>query len=146
MSGPPAPPSITDGRPTPAPLRPRTVLVAEDEDAVRGFVCAVLEQAGFAVVAAADGHTAGDLFAADPARFDLVLTDVIMPHALGTELAARVRHLRPTVPVLFMSAFPGGAGIAPEPLPADEPLLEKPFTVAKLLQTVHDVFGRAPGG
>jgi DNA-binding response OmpR family regulator len=122
------------------------VLVAEDDDAVRGFVCAVLEQAGFAVVSAPDGRAAGDLFAADPGRFDLVLTDVIMPHALGIELAARVRRVRPTVPVLFMSAFPGGSGAAPEPLPADEPLLEKPFTVARLLRAVNDAFARPPGG
>ena len=145
MSGSPAPPSVTDGRPnppsTPAPPRPRTVLVVEDDDAVRAFVVAVLEQAGFAVVAAADGRTAGDLFAAEPARFDLVLTDVIMPHALGTDLAARVRGLRPGVPVLFMSAFPGGAGIAPDPLPAGEPLLEKPFTVATLLRSVENILG-----
>ena len=132
--------------PTPAPSRPRTVLVAEDDDAVREFVRAVLEQAGFAVVAAPDGRAAGDLFAADPARFDLVLTDVIMPHAPGTELAACVRRERPEVPVLFMSAFPGGAGVAPDPLPADEPLLEKPFTVAKLLQAVHDALGSGPDG
>jgi DNA-binding response OmpR family regulator len=115
--------------------------VAEDDAAVRRFVCAALEQAGFAVVAAPDGRAAGDAFAAAPGRFDLVLTDVIMPHALGTELAARVRGLRPDVPVLFMSAFPGGAGTAPEPLPADEPLLHKPFTVAKLLQAVRTALG-----
>lgn len=145
MSGSPAPPSVTDGRPNPppppGPPRTRTVLVAEDDDAVRAFVVAVLEQAGFAVVAASDGATAGDLFAAEPARFDLVLTDVIMPHSLGTDLAARVRALRPGVPVLFMSAFPGGAGIAPDPLPVNEPLLEKPFTVATLLQAVRAILG-----
>jgi CheY-like chemotaxis protein len=146
MSGEPAPPSITDGRPKqppPAPPRARTVLLAEDDDAVRGFVIAVLEQAGFVVVSAPDGRAAGDRFAADPARFDLVLTDVIMPHALGTELAARVRALRPEVPILFMSAFPGGAGIAPEPLPPNEALVEKPFTVAKLLEAINEALPRS---
>ncbi len=143
MSCPPAPPSVTDDHPrppTPGPRR-RTVLVAEDDPAVRGFVCTVLAQAGFEVVPAPDGRAAGDLFAAAPARFDLVLTDVIMPHALGTELAARVRRARPGVPVLFMSAFPGGAGVAPDPLPSDEPLLEKPFTVADLLLAVRAALG-----
>src|SRR6266480_4931038 len=115
MSGQPAPPSVMDGHPKSpppaAPAVPRTVLLAEDDDAVRDFVRAVLEQAGFAVVAAPDGRAAGDLFAADPDRFALVLTDVIMPHAIGPELAARVRALRPGRPVLFMSAFPGGPGI-----------------------------------
>ncbi len=140
MSVPPAPLPTTDGRtncPTASGVHPHTVLVAEDDDAVRVFVTAVLETSGFVVVSAPDGLTAGDTFAADPDRFDLVLTDVIMPYALGTELALRVRALRPTVPVLFMSAFPGGAGTAPEPLSPDEPLLEKPFTVAALLATVN---------
>lgn len=138
MSVPPAPPSTANGRTLPRPhTGPRTVLVAEDDDAVRTFVTAVLETAGYVVVSAPDGLTAGDTFADDPDRFDLVLTDVIMPYALGTEFALRVRALRPAVPVLFMSAFPGGAGIAPEPLPPNEPLLEKPFTVAALLAAVN---------
>jgi two-component system, cell cycle response regulator CpdR len=132
-----------DGHPkhVPGPAGPRTVLLAEDDDAVREFVRTVLEQAGFAVVTAADGRAAGDLFAAAPDRFALVLTDVIMPHAIGPELAARVRALRPDLPVLFMSAFPGGPGIAPDPLPANEPLLEKPFTVAALLAAVAVALG-----
>ena len=94
MSGEPAPPSAANDRP-PGDTRPRTVLLAEDDDAVRAFVQAALEQSGYAVAAAPDGRAAGDLFAADPDRFDLVLTDVVMPHAIGPELAARVRHLRP---------------------------------------------------
>lgn len=114
----------------------RTVLVAEDDDSVRALVTVALRQAGYAVVAAPDGRAAGDLFAAEPNRFDLILTDVMMPHALGTELAARARELRPDVPVVFMSAFPGGPGRAPEPLPESEPLLEKPFTIPSLLAAV----------
>lgn len=122
-------------------VRPRTILLAEDDDAVRGFVRTVLEQAGFAVVTAPDGRAAGDLFAAAPDRFALVLTDVIMPHAVGPELAARARALRPNVPVLFMSAYPGGPGPTRNPLPVDEPLLEKPFSVSALLAAVSDRLG-----
>ncbi len=121
----------------PAAARRRTILVAEDDDAVRTFVRIVLEQAGFAVVAAPDGRAAGDLFDANPGAFDLVLTDVVMPFATGVELAARVRARRPELPVLFMSAFPGGPDLAPDPLPPDEPLLEKPFTLVKLLDVVN---------
>lgn len=143
MSVRPTPPVVMDGHPK-RPAAPRTVLVAEDDDAVRAFVRAVLEQAGFAVVAAPDGRAAGDIFAAHPDRFALVLTDVVMPHAIGPELATRVRALRPRLPVLFMSAFPGGPGIAPDPLPADEPLLEKPFSVSALLTAVATALGDAP--
>jgi CheY-like chemotaxis protein len=114
----------------------RTILVAEDDAAVRAFVTAALEQFGYRVVAAPDGRAAGDLFAAAPYRFDLILTDVMMPHALGTELAARARALRPDVLVVFMSAFPAGPGRAPEPLPENEPLLEKPFTLPALLAAI----------
>ena len=141
MSVEPTPPSAPNGFSTghtgPAPRR-RTVLLAEDDDAVREFVRAALEQSGYTVVAAADGRAAAELFAVDPDRFDLILTDVVMPHAVGPELAARARRLRPAVPVLFMSAFPGGLGLCPNSLAPDERLLEKPFTVACLLKAVHD--------
>jgi DNA-binding response OmpR family regulator len=137
MTAKPVQPSEGHGRFSAPGARARTVLLAEDDETIRTLVRAALEQAGFAVCDAADGRAAGDLFAADPGRFDLVLTDVIMPHATGTDLAARARKLRPDVPVLFMSAFPGGAGVAPDPLPCDETLLEKPFTMATLLEAVH---------
>lgn len=122
------------------PVRPadrRAVLVAEDDDAVREFVRIVLEQSGYRVTAAANGRAAGDLFEADPAAFDLLLTDVVMPHATGVELAARARAVRPALPVLFMSAFPGTPGLAAYPLPPGDPLLEKPFTIAELLAHVR---------
>ncbi|MCS6866499.1 MAG: response regulator [Gemmataceae bacterium] len=122
--------------------RPPVILVAEDDDAVRTFVVAALQQAGYVVVAAVNGHSAQELFVANPAQFDLVLTDVIMPQVLGTELAACVRQLRPEVPVLFMSAFPGGVNTAPEPLPVDEPLLEKPFSITTLLEAVRHALRR----
>ena len=68
-----------------------------------------------------------------------------MPHAAGPELAARVRRLRPHVPVLFMSAFSGGMAGAPDPLPPDERLLEKPFSVASLLKFVTDALAHRRG-
>jgi|GEM_PF-513493 len=145
MSVTPARPTITDGRPHPQSPTPtgqtRAVLLAEDDDAVRTFVLMALEHAGFTVAAAADGVAAEKLFAAEPERFDLVLTDVIMPHMSGPELAARIRHVRHDIPVLFMSAFTGGAGWMSDPLPPNESLLDKPFTVAALLEAVHRSLG-----
>lgn len=122
-------------RSTPPP-RP-AILVAEDDDAVREFVRIVLDQAGFEVRTAPNGHAAGDLFDADPQAFDLLLTDVVMPLATGVELAARVRATRPELPVLFMSAFPGTPGLSPCPLPPGAELLEKPFSLTQLLDRVR---------
>lgn len=132
---------MTD-RPTDGRERPRAVLVAEDEDAVRAFVTMALQQAGLDVTAAPDGRAALDLFAADPHRYDLILTDVTMPHLLGTELAAGARAVRPGVPVLFMSAFPGGAGRTRATLPEGAALLEKPFSVAALAEAVNRALDR----
>lgn len=138
----PRPPKKNRDVPAPQPAaRRRSILVAEDDDAVRAFVRIVLERAGFAVVDAPDGLAAGDLFDADPFSFDLLLTDVVMPFATGVELAARVRARRPEMPVLFMSAFPGGPGLTPESLPPDEPLLGKPFSLARLLEVVNAALG-----
>lgn len=100
-----------------------------------------LEHTGFTVIAAADGVAAEKLFVADPERFELILTDVIMPHMSGPELVARIRGVRPDIPVLFMSAFTGGAGWMSEPLQPNESLLDKPFTVAALLEAVHRSLG-----
>ncbi len=121
--------------------RRKHVLVADDDESVREFVRVVLVQAGYIVTTATNGREAGDTFVANPDEFDLVLTDVIMPFATGVELAVRVRAVLPELPVLFMSAFPGGPNLAPDPLPPDEPLLEKPFTVAVLLSTVRAALG-----
>ena len=133
---PPTPPA----KRRPAARRP-TILVAEDEDAVRTFVRLALDHGGFTVVATPNGRAAGELFDADPHAFDLVLTDIIMPFVNGVELAARVRARRPDLPVLFMSAFHGGTELAPDPLPPDEPVLEKPFTMARLLEVVNAALG-----
>src|SRR5262245_42496416 len=111
----------------------RTVLLVEDEEVIRAFVQTVLEQAGYSVVPAADGRAGGELFAATPDQFDLLLTDVLMPHATGLELVARVRQVRPQIPVVFMSAFTGGPPLASDSLPPEEQLIEKPFTGASLL-------------
>lgn len=125
-------------RPDRNPAHRCSILVAEDDDAVRDFVRIVLEQADFRVSATPNGRAAGDLFESDPHAFDLLLTDVVMPLANGVELAARVRTTRPELPVLFMSAFPHTPGLAPCPLPPGADLLEKPFSMSQLLDRVRE--------
>jgi DNA-binding NtrC family response regulator len=126
-----------DPRPAPpAPPGPLTVLLAEDEDGVRAFVRQVLEQAGYAVIQAADADEAERVFRRDPDRVGLLLTDVVMPGRTGPQLAAALQAVRPGLRVLFMSGFPGGPGLAPDPLPPGASLLDKPFSIDRLLQAV----------
>ncbi len=102
----------------------------------------VLIQGGYAVVPAGDGEQALALFRAAPTRFDLVLSDVLMPNCDGAELVARLRKINPDIPVLFMSGFTGGAPLHPVTLPVGAEVLEKPFTIDQLLTAVTSVVGK----
>ena len=127
-----------------APLRlvPRerpsaaTILLAEDEPAVRTLVERVLTQAGHRVLAAADGIAAIDLAAGSPAPIDLFLTDIVMPGPNGIETARRIRLDRPDLRVLYMSGWATEA-LVQEGLRADEiRLIANPFSVAVLREAV----------
>ncbi len=93
----------------PARLEGRVLLV-DDEEMVRAFLRELLEGWGLTVASAADGREAQALFAADPAAFDVVLTDLTMPHLTGLELAREIRRLSPATPVLLFSGYAGGVG------------------------------------
>ncbi len=126
--------------PTAAP----TILVAEDEPAVRALVEHVLRTAGFTVVAAVDGREALDM-AGDLPAIDLLLTDVMMPRLNGPDLAEALRDRRPGQRVLFMSGFTsdvlGEHGI----MSPDVELLTKPFAPDDLLVRVREMLA-APIG
>ena len=114
-----------------------TVLLVEDEAAVRGAARRILSQANYQVVEATGSRVAVAI-AADPTRrIDLVLSDVVMPELSGVELAARLREKRAGLPVLFMSGYPqevlAHQGLAPSNLE----LVEKPFSRDALLRAVR---------
>ncbi len=88
------------------------VLLADDEEMVRAFLRELLEGWGLCVDTAADGREGRALFAADPAAFDVVLTDLTMPHLSGLELADEVRRLSPATPVMLFSGYADGVGEA----------------------------------
>ncbi|MFO0824927.1 MAG: response regulator [Gemmataceae bacterium] len=121
----------------PSPNAP-TVLLVDDEAAVRDFVRIVLTHAGYAVISAADARQALELFQADPERFAVVISDIRMPVRSGLELGADLHALRPEVPVVFMSGFVGGNnGNQPLALPPGAIVLEKPFTRDGILQAIQ---------
>ena len=81
----------------------------EDDTTVRALATTVLSRAGYRLTVKADAREAATL---DPERLDLLLTDVVMPHIDGPGLAARLRAVRPDLPVLFMSGYTDRGGMA----------------------------------
>lgn len=126
---------------TPDRASPATVLVVDDEAAVRDFVRLALVHAGYAVHLAADARAALDAFRAAPEKFSLVLTDVRMPGRTGADLAADLRAAAPALPVVFMTGYSSGPSHQPIALPPGAVVLDKPFSVEKLVRTVRQFVG-----
>jgi two-component system, cell cycle sensor histidine kinase and response regulator CckA len=112
------------------------ILVVEDEEVVRNLVRSALERRGHVVTVASDGQEALRLCADLDREIDLLLTDVVMPQLNGAELAERVAALRPELRVVFMSGYTRGTIDERGLLQPGRAFLQKPFTVAELLQTV----------
>jgi PAS domain S-box-containing protein len=129
----------------PAPSESRkTVLVVEDEPAVRSLAVLVLTQAGYTVDQAGDGQAGLELFQQRPDDFDIVLLDLTMPRLDGLEVLARLQQLRPAVRVVLMTGY-STSDVAHWPgAPAPDGLLQKPFTGEGLLEAVRAVAGRNP--
>ena len=85
----------------PASIRSARVLFVDDEEALTQVGAISLERLGHSVVSCTNGQTAFDMFSFDPDRFDLVVTDHIMPVLLGHQLAVQIRQLRPDIPVVI---------------------------------------------
>jgi CheY-like chemotaxis protein len=123
-----------------------TVLVVEDEGALREVTRRILSRNGFNVITAANGPEALELVRAYSGEIDLLITDVIMPQMLGKEVAERLRAFRPKINVLFMSGFARPVLTSEGKLDRDVALLEKPFGEAELLAMVEQVRqGAFPG-
>ncbi len=114
-----------------------TILLAEDNEAVRRVAEKLLGLIGARVVAVVDGRQAVDLFAANPGQFDLLFLDVMMPGLSGFEVAARCRSLRPDIPVLFASGYAAESLGAKAEMTADDPILRKPYGKDALLAEVR---------
>jgi PAS domain S-box-containing protein len=120
-----------------------TVLVVEDSDDLREIVDRILTQSGYQVMVAADGPEALEMSRKFPGHIDLLLTDVVMPHMLGNELAPQLIEARPDLRVLFMSGFAQPALAANGKLQPGLALLDKPFNEPTLLARVREVLEAA---
>ncbi len=120
------------------------VLVVEDDASVRSLVRRILHGRGYAVVEASDGPGALELLSLDARAVDVVLTDVVMPEMSGPALAQRIRVLRPELPILFMSGYPGEEVMRRGLAHRDVPVLQKPFTPHELAEAVRRLLDREP--
>jgi len=120
-----------------------TVLIVEDEPAMREVTRRILSRSGYTVIAAATGHEAIEIAASHTGDIDVLLTDVVMPQMLGKEAAERIRALRPGVKVLFMSGYARGVLDPQGVVEAGANLIQKPFSEAELLATLRRTIARA---
>ena len=134
----------TDAQGLAAGSRARTVLVAEDQHAVRRLVRGALERAGFRVLEAEDGQAAVERHLANQGGIDLALFDLSMPRRNGLEALAAIRETEPGLPALLMSGHPDRGGDLD--WPPDVPLLSKPFGPRVLVARVREMLGEGKGG
>ncbi|MBU0705579.1 MAG: response regulator, partial [Chloroflexi bacterium] len=120
--------------PAPAPASV-TVLVVEDEPAVRKLAVRILQQQGYRVLDAADGLEALQVSSEHQGPIDLLLTDVVMPRLNGKELADQLQVLRPETRVLFMSGYSDHI-LTRYQARDDIAFLAKPFTLETLVARV----------
>jgi PAS domain S-box-containing protein len=116
----------------------QTILVVEDEDALREVSRRILARNGYEVLTAANGIEALELAAGYQGDIELLLTDVVMPHMLGKELATKMRGVRPDIEVLYMSGYAQPVLASQGTLDPGVALLNKPFTEAQLIAEVRD--------
>ncbi len=122
-----------------------TILVVEDEEAVRRLTCRALEIQGYTVLAAANADEAAVLSETHAGEIDLMVTDVVMPQTSGRTVAERAVARRPRMKVLFMSGYTDDAIVRHGVLDAGTAFLQKPFTPVSLGRKVRDVLDAKTG-
>jgi CheY-like chemotaxis protein len=130
-----------------SPRRPRgteTILLVEDDEAVRRLTKKLLRQAGYNVLEAKNSQDATELCEQHPAMIHLLLTDVVMPGISGWKLAAEVRQRRPAIKVLYMSGYADGAKFDNGDRDASAAFLEKPITPDALARKVKEALADRP--
>jgi two-component system, cell cycle sensor histidine kinase and response regulator CckA len=118
---------------------PKTVLVVEDDDEVRGIVRDLLGQQGFMVLEARQGREALMLAEKYTQPVHLLLTDVVMPGMGGKELADSLRKFMPTLRVLFMSGYTQDAAFRQEVAEGGRAFIQKPFSMTALVGKIREV-------
>jgi signal transduction histidine kinase len=119
-----------------------TILLVEDNEGVREYARALLEEAGYGIIEASDASGALQL-ATDNARIDLLFTDVVLPGGVsGRQLSDQLLQQRPKLPVLYTTGYTRNAIVHHGRLDPDVNLLNKPYTQRDLLRKIRDLLDR----
>jgi CheY-like chemotaxis protein len=116
-----------------------TLLLVEDEPAVREMAGTALRRLGYTVLSAATGEEGLAIARQRQGEIALVLTDVVMPGMRGSEMARRLRLEQPDVAVLFMSGYTADTDLLREVEAGEAPFLQKPFSLAALGAKVREL-------
>jgi len=116
-----------------------TVLIVEDEEALREVTRRIFARNGYQVITAANGRDALRIAGGHPGEIHLLVTDVVMPHMLGREVAEKMRLIKPEIEVVFMSGYARPVLASQGRLDPGVALVEKPFSEADLLATAAQV-------
>jgi PAS domain S-box-containing protein len=137
-------PAGTAAHAAPTPARgTETVLLVEDEDAVRALAARVLADRGYAVLEARNGREALATLERPGHDIRLVLTDVVMPEMGGVELSERISRRHPGVRIVYMSGYTEGDKLQPAVRSSPYPFLQKPFSPESLAVRVREALDRA---
>lgn len=128
----------------PCPTGTETVLLVEDEEAVRTVMVLILEDLGYAVLTAANSQEAERVFAERGKDVDLLLADVVLPDHKGPEVYRRLAATDPSLKVLYVSGYTDNGIVRNGILDADLPFLQKPFTPEGLAQKVRETLDSEP--
>lgn len=126
----------------PPPSGTETVIICEDDSAVRDLTAQLLEDAGYSVLASQSAADALQLAARHSGPVHLLITDVIMPDMNGRKLSDALAAIRPTVRTLFVSGYTANVIAHHGVLEEHVEFLEKPYSRRQLLQRVRDVLDR----
>ncbi len=120
-----------------------TILIVEDEEMVRSLASRSLREHGYTVLEARHGADAIRQLQSRPSGIDLVITDVVMPEMGGRELGRRLKLMRPSLPVLFISGYTGEDVIQRGLMDPDAPFQQKPFAPEGLARKVREMLDSA---
>jgi CheY-like chemotaxis protein len=128
------------------PRGSETILVVDDEEALRTVIVDLLRQLGYQILSAPGGEEALKLAAEYPDRIDLLLSDVIMDGLPGPQLAEELLQSRPELKVVYMSGFADGSLAPKGVLKQGTVLVQKPFTIRMLSAKLREILDQQAAG